>query len=106
MRLSHFSSLSQSNLRGRRRRRSIRRRELGETGTVLARASGAVGDAATGQVVGRELDLDGVADEDTHKVLAHFTGGGANDDGLGGHEFDAELGVGQGFLDNAVHLLL
>src|SRR5688572_2722683 len=52
-------------------------------------------DAALGEIVGGELDLDAVAGQDADEVLAHFAGDDAEDLAVGAVELELEHGVGQ-----------
>src|SRR5574337_1613582 len=63
----------------------------------------AVGDAAFGQVVGREFDGNAVAGEDADVVLAHAPGD-VGEDHMPVVQLHAEGGVRQGLDDFAFHL--
>src|SRR5699024_3006595 len=91
--------------------RFIRRWRL-HHGGVIRRASGyphaygsaaAVGDAALGQVIRRDLHGNGVTTQDADVVLAHLAGDVSRYD-MPVLQFDAESGVGQCLDDRAFHL--
>ena len=65
--------------------------------------SRAVGNAALGEVIGRQLNGDPVTPQNTNIMLAHFSGN------MGGNhvpivQFDTELGVGKVFQYGSFHL--
>lgn len=63
----------------------------------------AEGDAAFGEVVGREGDFDFVAGDDTDKVFTHPSRH-VSGDNVSPFELHVETGVGQGLGDDPVHL--
>ncbi len=61
------------------------------------------GDAAAGEVVGRELDLDAIAGEDADVVLAHLPGD-ASEDAVAVVQLDPEHGARERLDDLAFDL--
>ena len=79
-----------------------RRRGAGDRGRAAASWHEAIGDAALGQIVGRQLDQHLVADQHADAVLAHLAGGVA-EDFVVVLQPHAEHGVGQKLHHLAAH---
>ena len=65
-------------------------------------SSGSIGDAALGEVIGRQLHSHLIAGQDSNIVFAHLSGN-MRDHYMAIFQFHSEHGVGQGFDDAALY---